>query len=166
MQALYPRTRSRWPTAAHLLCRGCWHLSQSMHSSPRWRWCTRRTASTSRTSPPSCSPGRASSAGCGSPGDRSRLRALQLAEAQEYARRVEADAERERRIAAARDRTRIARELHDSAGHAINAGQPRPSVLAGEWPARHERSSRPWPSADRPANRTIPSITNQSQVQK
>ncbi|MEN3359187.1 MAG: hypothetical protein V7637_3169 [Mycobacteriales bacterium] len=53
-------------------------------------------------------------------GDRSRLRALRLLEAQEYARRVQADAERERRLAAADERTRIARELHDSAGHAIN----------------------------------------------
>ena len=53
-------------------------------------------------------------------GDRSRLRALRLAEAQEHARRVLADAERERRLAAADERTRIARELHDSAGQAIN----------------------------------------------
>ncbi|WP_432994504.1 sensor histidine kinase [Dactylosporangium sp. CA-233914] len=53
-------------------------------------------------------------------GDRSRLRVLRLAEAQEHARRVQADAERERRLAAADERTRIARELHDSAGHAIN----------------------------------------------
>jgi len=53
-------------------------------------------------------------------GDRHRLRALRLAEAQAYARRVAADAERERHLAAANERTRIARELHDSAGHAIN----------------------------------------------
>jgi len=53
-------------------------------------------------------------------GDRSRLRALRLAEAQATARRIEADAERERRLIAAHERTRIARELHDSAGHAIN----------------------------------------------
>ncbi|WP_426512559.1 sensor histidine kinase [Dactylosporangium sp. McL0621] len=46
-------------------------------------------------------------------GDRSRLRDLRLAQ-------VRADAERERRLAAADERTRIARELHDSAGHAIN----------------------------------------------
>ena len=53
-------------------------------------------------------------------GDRHRLRVLQLAEAQAYARRLEAEAERERHLAAANERTRIARELHDSAGHAIN----------------------------------------------
>ncbi|WP_433378230.1 histidine kinase [Actinoplanes sp. CA-142083] len=43
-----------------------------------------------------------------------------LAEAEETARRALADAERDRRLAAADERTRIARELHDSAGHAIN----------------------------------------------
>jgi signal transduction histidine kinase len=53
-------------------------------------------------------------------GDRNRLRLLRLAEAQAYARRLEADAERERHLIAAHERTRIARELHDSAGHAIN----------------------------------------------
>ncbi len=36
------------------------------------------------------------------------------------AERAERDAERERRLAAAEERTRIARDLHDSAGHAIN----------------------------------------------
>ena len=53
-------------------------------------------------------------------GDRNRLRVLRLAEAQAYARRLEADAERERHLIAAHERNRIARELHDSAGHAIN----------------------------------------------
>jgi signal transduction histidine kinase len=53
-------------------------------------------------------------------GDRARLRRERLAELQERARRAERDAERERRLAAAEERTRIARDLHDSAGHAIN----------------------------------------------
>jgi len=53
-------------------------------------------------------------------GDRNRLRALRLAEAQDSVRRLAVDAERERRLAAAHERTRTARELHDSAGHAIN----------------------------------------------
>ena len=35
-------------------------------------------------------------------------------------RQAEREAERERRLAAAEERTRIARDLHDSAGHAIN----------------------------------------------
>jgi len=53
-------------------------------------------------------------------GDRARLRRERVADLEERARRAERDAERERRLAAAEERTRIARELHDSAGHAIN----------------------------------------------
>lgn len=51
--------------------------------------------------------------------DRGRLRRERVAEAEERAARAERDAEREARLAAAEERTRIARELHDSAGHAI-----------------------------------------------
>ncbi len=53
-------------------------------------------------------------------GDRTRLRHERMAELEERALRAERDAERERRLAAAEERTRIARDLHDSAGHAIN----------------------------------------------
>jgi signal transduction histidine kinase len=53
-------------------------------------------------------------------GDRVRLRRERMAELEERVRRAERDAERERRLAAAEERTRIARDLHDSAGHAIN----------------------------------------------
>jgi signal transduction histidine kinase len=53
-------------------------------------------------------------------GDRARLRRERLAELEERALRAEREAERERRLAAAEERTRIARDLHDSAGHAIN----------------------------------------------
>jgi len=53
-------------------------------------------------------------------GDRVRLRRARFAELEERAQRAERDAERERRLAAAEERTRIARDLHDSAGHAIN----------------------------------------------
>jgi signal transduction histidine kinase len=53
-------------------------------------------------------------------GDRARLRRERIAALEERARRAELEAERERRLAAAEERTRIARELHDSAGHAIN----------------------------------------------
>jgi signal transduction histidine kinase len=58
-----------------------------------------------------------------------------LAEAEETARRALADAERDRRLAAADERTRIARELHDSAGHAINVIL----VQAGAARLLHER---------------------------
>jgi signal transduction histidine kinase len=53
-------------------------------------------------------------------GDRTRLRRERLLELEERARRAEREAERERRLAAAEERTRIARDLHDSVGHAIN----------------------------------------------
>jgi signal transduction histidine kinase len=53
-------------------------------------------------------------------GDRVRQRRSRIVELEERARRAERDAERERRLAAAEERTRIARDLHDSAGHAIN----------------------------------------------
>jgi signal transduction histidine kinase len=53
-------------------------------------------------------------------GDRTRLRQERMAELEERALRAEREAEGERRLAAAEERTRIARDLHDSAGHAIN----------------------------------------------
>jgi signal transduction histidine kinase len=53
-------------------------------------------------------------------GERTRQRRQRMDELVERARRAEAEAERERRLAAAEERTRIARDLHDSAGHAIN----------------------------------------------
>jgi signal transduction histidine kinase len=53
-------------------------------------------------------------------GDRTRLRRERMAELEERALRAEREAERERRLAAVEERGRIARDLHDSAGHAIN----------------------------------------------
>jgi signal transduction histidine kinase len=53
-------------------------------------------------------------------GDRLRQRRSRVAELEERAQRAERDAERERRLAVAEERTRIARDLHDSAAHAIN----------------------------------------------
>jgi signal transduction histidine kinase len=72
-------------------------------------------------------------------GDRVRLRRERVAELEERAHRAEREAERERRLAAAEERTRIARDLHDSAGHAINvilvqAGAAR--LLAEKDPSR------------------------------
>jgi signal transduction histidine kinase len=72
-------------------------------------------------------------------GDRMRLRRERIEELEERAIRAEREAERERRLAAAEERTRIARDLHDSAGHAINvilvhAGAAR--LLAEKDPAR------------------------------
>jgi signal transduction histidine kinase len=72
-------------------------------------------------------------------GDRVRQRRERISELEERARRAEREAERERRLAAAEERTRIARDLHDSAGHAINvilvqAGAAR--LLAAKDPER------------------------------
>jgi signal transduction histidine kinase len=53
-------------------------------------------------------------------GERTRLRREHIAELAERARRTARDAERERLLAIAEERARIARDLHDSAGHAIN----------------------------------------------
>lgn len=53
-------------------------------------------------------------------GERARLRRQQLAELKRRALNAERDAERDRRLAVAEERTRIARDLHDSAAHAIN----------------------------------------------
>jgi signal transduction histidine kinase len=53
-------------------------------------------------------------------GDRVRLRRERVANLEERARNAERETARERRLAAAEERTRIARDLHDSAGHAIN----------------------------------------------
>jgi signal transduction histidine kinase len=72
-------------------------------------------------------------------GDRVRLRRERIEELEERTRRAERETERERQLAAAEERTRIARDLHDSAGHAINvilvhAGAAR--LLAEKDPAR------------------------------
>ena len=72
-------------------------------------------------------------------GDRVRLRRERVTNLEERARQAERETVRERRLAAAEERTRIARDLHDSAGHAINvilvhAGAAR--LLAEKDPAR------------------------------
>jgi signal transduction histidine kinase len=53
-------------------------------------------------------------------GDAARGRRARRAELAERAARAQRDTARERRLAAAEERTRIARDLHDSAAHAIN----------------------------------------------
>jgi signal transduction histidine kinase len=66
-------------------------------------------------------------------GERTRLRHEHLAELNERAARAEREAERERLLAAATERTRIARDLHDAAGHAISVI----AVRAGAARLRH-----------------------------
>jgi signal transduction histidine kinase len=53
-------------------------------------------------------------------GERTRLRREQVAELERRATRAEHEAARERLLAVAEERARIARDLHDSAGHALN----------------------------------------------
>jgi signal transduction histidine kinase len=68
-------------------------------------------------------------------GERTRLRREHVAELAERARRLEREAERERLLAAAEERARIARDLHDSAGHAISVI----AVRAGAARLRHQQ---------------------------
>lgn len=68
-------------------------------------------------------------------GERTRLRRVHLTELEERARRTEREAERERQLAAAEERARIARDLHDSAGHAISVI----AVRAGAARLRHHQ---------------------------
>jgi len=68
-------------------------------------------------------------------GERSRLRGEHLDELRERASRAERDAERDRLLAVAEERVRIARDLHDSAGHAVNVI----AVQAGAARLRHPR---------------------------
>src|SRR6266542_2944377 len=53
-------------------------------------------------------------------GERTRLRRQRIAALRERALVAEREGERERRLAVAEERARIARDLHDAAGHAIN----------------------------------------------
>ncbi|WP_162605903.1 sensor histidine kinase [Jiangella aurantiaca] len=78
-------------------------------------------------------------------GERTHLRREQLAEFRARAHRAERDAERERLLAVAEERARIARDLHDSAGHAINVI----AVRAGAARLRHH---------DEP-DRSLPALT-------
>ncbi|MEO3809194.1 histidine kinase [Sphaerisporangium sp. B11E5] len=55
-----------------------------------------------------------------SAGERTRLRREQIADLRRRARHAEREAERDRRLAVAEERARIARDLHDSAGHAVS----------------------------------------------
>lgn len=68
-------------------------------------------------------------------GERTRLRREQLTELRERAAHAEREAERERLLAVAEERARIARDLHDSAGHAINVI----AVRAGAARLRHDQ---------------------------
>jgi signal transduction histidine kinase len=89
-------------------------------------------------------------------GDRMRLRHERLAELASRAERAEREAERERLLAIAEERARIARDLHDSAGHAINVI----AVRAGTARMRREaeRSQAALEAIEELARRTVGEI--------
>jgi signal transduction histidine kinase len=68
-------------------------------------------------------------------GERTRLRHAHIAALEDRVLRTEREAEQERLLAVAQERARIARDLHDSAGHAINVI----AVRAGAARLRHDQ---------------------------
>ena len=91
-------------------------------------------------------------------GERTRLRREQIEDLRAHALRAEQEAEGERRLAIAEERTRIGRDLHDSAGHAINVI----AVRAGAARLRHaedpERSLRALEAIEEVARQTAADI--------
>jgi signal transduction histidine kinase len=87
-------------------------------------------------------------------GDRMRLRRAEIAELEARASMAEQAAARERQLAAAEERARIARDLHDSAGHAINVI----AVHAGAARLLHDRD----PDGARDALETIERVAQQT----
>jgi signal transduction histidine kinase len=89
-------------------------------------------------------------------GERIRLRRREVAELRARALRAERESEQERRLAAAEERSRIARDLHDAAGHAINVI----AVRAGTARLRRdpERSQAALEAIEELARRTVAEI--------
>jgi signal transduction histidine kinase len=87
-------------------------------------------------------------------GERTRLRREQIVELKERTLRMERDAERERLLAAAEERARIARDLHDSAGHAISVI----AIRAGAARLRHDLD----PDRSLPALEAIEALARQT----
>ncbi len=87
-------------------------------------------------------------------GDLVRQRRQRLRQLEERALRAERESERERRLAVAEERGRIARDLHDSAGHAINVIL----VQAGAARLLQERD----PAATRAALETIEDVARET----
>jgi signal transduction histidine kinase len=87
-------------------------------------------------------------------GERTRLRREQVAELRQRAVRGEREAERERLLAVAEERARIARDLHDSAGHAISLI----AVRAGAARLRHHQD----PDRSLPALQAVEELARQT----
>ena len=87
-------------------------------------------------------------------GERTRLRRERVGELRERALRAEQEAERERLLAVAEERARIARDLHDSAGHAISLI----AVRAGAARLRHHED----PDRSLPALEAVEELARQT----
>jgi len=87
-------------------------------------------------------------------GERTRLRREQVAILNQRVQRAQREADRERQLAVAEERARIARDLHDSAGHAISVI----AVLAGAARLRHPRA----PDRSRQALQEIEELARQT----
>lgn len=87
-------------------------------------------------------------------GERTRLRREHIAELELRAVSAERETERERHLATAEERARIARDLHDSAGHAISVI----SLRAGTARLRHDEN----PDRSRTALEAIEQIARQT----
>jgi signal transduction histidine kinase len=87
-------------------------------------------------------------------GERTRLRRQEIEELEQRAIQAERDAVQDRRLALAEERTRIARDLHDSAAHAINVI----AVQAGAARLWHE----PDPPRSRAALETIEAVSRRT----
>jgi signal transduction histidine kinase len=87
-------------------------------------------------------------------GERTRLRRQQVADLEQRAVRAEREAIQDRRLAVAEERARIARDLHDSAAHAINVI----AVQAGAARLWQEQD----PARSRAALETIESVAHRT----
>jgi signal transduction histidine kinase len=87
-------------------------------------------------------------------GERTRLRRERFAELSRRAVRADHEVERERRLAQAEERARIARDLHDSVGHAINVI----AVRAGAARLRYDQD----PERSRAALEAIEEVARQT----
>jgi signal transduction histidine kinase len=91
-------------------------------------------------------------------GERTRLRRGHLAALEERVVRAEHEAEQERLLAVAEERARIARDLHDSAGHAINVIAVRAGAARMRHPQDPERSGVALAAIEELARQTVEEI--------
>jgi signal transduction histidine kinase len=91
-------------------------------------------------------------------GDRARLRRQEVAELRRRALHAEREAERDRRLAVAEERARIARDLHDSAAHAVNVIAVQAGAARLHLATDSARSSRALETIEEVARRTVSEI--------